>query len=110
LANYKITKVKIKLGTNIMTTLSAKLRFYIPHAHSLKEKRVVVRGVVDKVKSKFNVAVAEVGEQDLHQTMVIGVAVVSGEYSHAARMLDEVIRFIEGNADAELVEVERCEH
>ena len=68
---------------------------------------MVVRGLVDKTKRKFNVAIAEVDTQDVHQTLTIGIAVVSGEYSHASVMLDEIIRYIEGNPDAELVAVER---
>jgi len=90
-----------------MTTLSAKLTLYISHANSLKDKRMVVRGLVDKIKRKFNVAIAEVDTQDVHQTLTIGIAVISGEYSHASVMLDEIIRYIEGNPDAELVAVER---
>ena len=89
-----------------MTTLSAKLIFYIPHAHSLKDKRMVARSIIDKARHKFNASVAEVGTQDEHQTLTIGIAVVSGEFSHARDMLDEIIRFMEENTDAELVSSE----
>ena len=86
-----------------MTTLSAKLTFHIPYAHSLKEKRMVARRVVDKTRHKYNASVAEVGTQEAHQTLTLGVAVVSGEYSHARNMLDDIIRFMERNAGAELI-------
>ncbi len=89
-----------------MTTLSAQLTFYIPQAHSLKDKRMVARSIIDKARHKFNVSVAEVASQDAHQTLTLGVAVVSGEYAHARNMLDEIIRFMEGNAEAELVGVD----
>ena len=89
-----------------MTTLSAKLTFYIPHAHSLKDKRMVARAIIDKARHKFNASVAEVGTQDAHQTLAIGIAVVSGEFSHARDMLDEIIRFMEENTDAEFVSSE----
>jgi len=59
-----------------MTTLSAKLTFYIPHASSLKEKRSVSRGLMEKTKNKYNASVAEVGTQDMHQTLTLGIAVV----------------------------------
>jgi len=85
-----------------MTTLSAKLTFRIPHAQSLKDKRMVVRGVIDKTRHKYNASVAEVGTQDAHQTMTLGVAVVSGEYSHARNMLDDIIRYMERTAEADL--------
>ena len=86
---------------------SAKLTFYIPQAASLKDKRQVCRSLVDKTRQRFNASVAEAGTQDVHQTLTIGVAVVSGEVSHAQNMLDEIIRYMEERAEAELTEVER---
>jgi len=90
-----------------MTTLSAKLTFHIPHAASLKDKRQVCRSLIDKARQRFNASIAEVGTQGIHQTLTIGIAVVSGEMAHAQRSLDEVIRFMEANVDAELIEVNR---
>ena len=86
---------------------SAKLTFYIPQVASLKDKRQVCRSLIDKTRQRFNASVAEVGTQDVHQMLTVGVAVISGEYSHAQNMLDEVIRFIEGHAEAELINVEK---
>ena len=90
-----------------MTTLSAKLTFYIPHADSLKDKRTIARGLIDKTKRKYNSAIAEVDTQDVIRTLTLGFAVVSGEFSHAENMLDEIIRFMERNADAELVSIDK---
>ena len=90
-----------------MTTLSAKLTFYIPHAVSLKDKRQICRSLIDKTRQRFNASVAEVDTQDVHQTLTIGVAVVSGETAHAQNSLDEIIRFMEERAGAELTGVER---
>ena len=89
-----------------MFTVSAKLTFHIDHANSLKDKRMVVRSLVDKTRRKFNAAVAEVATQDAHRTLTLGVAVVSGENAHAQNMMDEIIRFMENNAEAELTSVE----
>jgi uncharacterized protein YlxP (DUF503 family) len=66
---------------------------------------MVARSIIDKTRHKFNVAIAEVDTQDVHQTLTLGVVVVSGEYAHTRAMLDEIIRFIEEHADAELVSV-----
>ena len=90
-----------------MTTVSAKLTFYISHSTSLKDKRQVCRSLIDKTRQRFNVSVAEVDTQDVHQTLTIGVAVVSGNIAHAQHSLDEIIRFMEEHADAELTEVEQ---
>ena len=89
-----------------MYVASAKLTFYIPYAASLKDKRQVCRSLVDKARQKFNASIAEVGTQDIHKTLTIGVAVVSGENAHATRSLDEIVRFMEKNADAELMGIE----
>ena len=89
-----------------MHTQSAKLTFYIPHAFSLKDKRQVRRGIIDKTRCRFNASVAEVDTQDVYQTLTIGVAVVSGEAFHARKALDEIIRYMEANVEAELVNVE----
>ena len=70
---------------------SAKLTFYIQQAASLKDKRQVCRSLVDKTRHRFNASVAEVGTQDVHQTLTIGIAVVSGEAPHAQNMLDEIV-------------------
>jgi len=90
-----------------MITVSAKLTFYIAHATSLKDKRQVCRSLIDKTRQRFNVSVAEVDTQDIHQTLTIGVAVISGDSAHAQRSLDEIIRFMEEHADAEMTAVEK---
>ena len=89
-----------------MTVISAKLSFFIPQSESLKDKRMVARSIIDKTRRKFNAAVSQVDMQDMHKTLIIGVAVVSGEYAHARKMLDEIIRFMEENADAGLNSIE----
>ena len=89
-----------------MHTASAKLTFYIAGSDSLKDKRQIRRSLIDKTRQKFNVSAAEVGTQESHKVLTVGVAVVSGEAGHAQEMLDEVIRFMDGQTDAELTEVE----
>ena len=89
-----------------MFTLSAKLTFYIPQAASLKDKRQVRRSLVEKTRYKFNVSIAEIDTQDIHQTLTIGIAVVSGDKSHRQNSIDEIIRFMEEHADAELTATE----
>ena len=88
---------------------SAKLTLYLSHATSLKEKRQVCRSIIDKVRQRFNVSIAEVDTHDVIQTLTIGVAVVSGDAAHAQQSLEAVIRYIEENTDAEYVKVDRGE-
>ncbi|MDR0468578.1 MAG: DUF503 domain-containing protein [Peptococcaceae bacterium] len=89
-----------------MFTLSAKLIFYIPQSTSLKDKRQVRRSMIEKTRHRFNVSIAEIDTQDIHQTLTIGIAVVSGDHEHRRESIDEIIRFMEEQADAELISIE----
>lgn len=72
----------------------ARLSFHLPGNGSLKGKRKVVRGIVDRTKSRFNAAVAEVDDMDLHQRATIGVTVISNEASHADSQIQTIVRFV----------------
>ena len=64
-------------------------------AHSLKEKRSVVRRCVDRVRNRFNVSAAEVGMNDLHDRALIGVAAVANDQSFVNSVLDKIIAHVE---------------
>jgi uncharacterized protein YlxP (DUF503 family) len=85
----------------------ARLTLQIPESGSLKAKRQVLRRVIDRVKARFNVAVAEVDEQDLWQKAVIGLAVVGNERRHVDEQLEKVIRHVEEMYVAPLTARER---
>ena len=76
----------------------------IPENHSLKQKRQVVKSVIDRLKNRFNVAVAEVDALDSHQTAVLGAASISNDSRHVNRILSHVVNFIEENSPAELTD------
>ena len=66
------------------------LDIHIEGAHSLKEKRHVVKGLKDRLRVKFNVSVAEIDAQDLWQRGVVAVALVSADRQHAETVLQSV--------------------
>lgn len=76
----------------------------LPGVNSLKAKRSIVRRVVDRAANRFNVAVAEVGRQDVHRQAVLGFAVVSGDRRHANSMLDSIVSFVDGATEAVIVD------
>jgi uncharacterized protein YlxP (DUF503 family) len=80
----------------------ARLSLYIPHSHSLKEKRAVVRRLVDRMQARFNLHMAEVGGQDTWQRAVLGFALVGGDAQKVSQLADEVLRAIESMAEGEL--------
>ena len=81
-----------------------RLTFHIPHARSLKDKRRVVRKFRDRVRARFDVSVAEVGAQDLHQRAVFGVSVVSGDAAVCDSVLEQVARAAETQEEAVLTD------
>ncbi len=68
------------------------LELRLDEAHSLKDKRHYVKSLKDRLRSKFNVAVAEIDAQDLWQRGVVAVVTVSGDQAHAAQVLENVER------------------
>jgi uncharacterized protein YlxP (DUF503 family) len=82
----------------VIGTLSVTLQ--VPSSASLKDKRQVVRSLTARLRQTFNVAVAEVGDQDLWQSAIIGIACVSDDARHADAMCQKVLRFVDDNADA----------
>jgi hypothetical protein len=81
-----------------------RLTFHVPHARSLKDKRRVVQRLRDRVRSRFDVSIAEVDAQDLHQRAVFGVAVVSGDAAVCDAVLEKVAREAESSGDAVLTD------
>ena len=86
----------------IVSTL--RLKLYAPTCHSLKEKRMIVKSLLQRTRNKFNVSIAEIEEQDYHQTIVIGIACVSSSRVKANTVLDEVMRFVEDSTEAEITD------
>lgn len=81
-----------------------RLTFHIPHSRSLKEKRSVVRKFRDRVRSRFDVSIAEVGAQDLLQRAVFAVSVVSGDAKVCDSVLEQVARAAETQEEAVLTD------
>lgn len=67
----------------------------IPLARSLKEKRRVVKRAVDKTRARFNVSIAEVGDNDVHNRAQLGVTAVANDGPFVNSVLDKVLDAIE---------------
>jgi hypothetical protein len=78
----------------------------IPGANSLKDKRQVLRSLLDNVRRKFNVSAAEIDDNDRWRQAKLGVACVSNDRRMANRILDKVVDFIESNPAVSVVAVE----
>ena len=85
----------------------ARVRLTLAENSSLKGKRMVVKSVAQRVRNRFNVAVAEVDTQDAWQVATLGIVCVSDDRRFTNEMLSKVIEFIESERlDAQVGEVE----
>lgn len=83
---------------------SGKVYLKADWCHSLKDKRMIVRSITDKVKNRYNVSISEVESQDIHNYIVVGFAAVSSDTRHVQSVLQNVLDYIENNCDAEVVD------
>jgi uncharacterized protein YlxP (DUF503 family) len=79
------------------------VELFIPESQSLKGKRQVLQSVKHRLREKFNLSVAEVGEQDLWQKSILGLACVANESVHVNQVLEQALNMIRGIPTIEIV-------
>jgi hypothetical protein len=79
------------------------VELHFPTCRSLKDKRAVLRPVIDGARSRFAIAVAETDYQDLHQRSILEVAAAAASERVVVETLDAVERFIWSRPDLEVV-------
>ncbi len=82
------------------------VRLHVPEANSLKEKRQIVKSILDRARNRFGVAAAEIGENDVHRIAVLGFASVSGSHSHAQEIVDKLLDGLRAHPAARVIEHE----
>ena len=84
-----------------------RIMLHLPDSRSLKDKRQVARSLSARIRNKFNVAVAEVEDQELRQRLTLAVCCVSTDPAHANEMVSKVVAFVEeSRRDLELLDYE----
>src|SRR3954452_17155278 len=91
---------------DVVNAAAVRFDVHIPQSRSLKTKRAAVRPIVDGLRHRFHVSVAEVDHQDQWQRASIAVAVVGGSEGQVRDVLASVERFVVAAADVELLDVE----
>jgi uncharacterized protein len=89
-----------------MTVGVARITLILHDNHSLKEKRRVLKSLIEKSRHRFNVAVAEVADQDLHQRATVGIAVVGSDARVLNSLLDRIIEYLDSLQLADMVSQE----
>lgn len=90
-----------------MDILYMKVTLRASWIHSLKEKRMIVKSILQRLKNKFNISVGEVDQQDVHKIIVIGIAGICANTAQSDSMMENILGFIESNTDAELINIEK---
>lgn len=88
-----------------MIICSCEIELLIYEANSLKEKRQVIKSIIERIKSKFNASVAEVGYNELWNRSLVGFAVVSNNKTLCVESIDKIISFVDND---ERVEILNC--
>ncbi|MDD2446528.1 MAG: DUF503 domain-containing protein [Tissierellia bacterium] len=86
----------------IIGACSLKLNIY--EANSLKDKRHVIKSIIGKLQSRFNISIAETGLNDSWKTSIIGFACVTNDTQHANQIISKVLKFIDGDSRVEIVD------
>ncbi len=82
---------------------TCEIELIIYEANSLKEKRHVIKSIIERIKPRFNASAAEIDYNDLWNRSVIGVAVVSNKKSLCESMLLKIIDFIDNDNRVEII-------
>ena len=77
---------------------------HFPEVHSLKEKRHILRSLIDRVKAKFNASIAEVANNDLWQRGTIGVAMVANDRLLLQQMAQKIDEILADHSSVEIVD------
>lgn len=82
-----------------------KLYLHADWVHSLKEKRMIVKSLIDKLKNRFNASVSEIENQDLHKTITIGIVICGSDANYLSGVMDKIIDFVESNTEAYIEDI-----
>lgn len=81
-----------------------RVRLFMGAVHSLKEKRSIVKSLMEKTRHKFPLSIAEVGDHDLWQSCLVGFALVGNNQGLLEREMEKVLDYMEQTGEAEVVE------
>ena len=80
------------------------LKLIIYESNSLKDKRHIIKSIIGKVQSRFNVSIAEIGKNDSWQISIIGFSCVTNDTNHANEIISKVLKFIDGDNRVEIID------
>ena len=80
------------------------MALYLPESRSLKNKRQVINSLKERLHNRFNLSVAEVGDNELWQRCQLAMAIVANAHAHADSVLSKAVNFIEGDMRVQILD------
>ena len=80
---------------------------FIFNANSLKSKRSIVKSIIEKSKNRFNISIAEVGENDKWQKSIIAFSTISNDQKIVEETIEKVINFFDSYSEIEIININR---
>ena len=89
-----------------MATGILKVDLFMSESDSLKARRRILKSIKDRTRARFNVSIAELGEDTLWQRATLGIAYVTRNRRHVDQVFSRIINMIEGNGSVEIIDQE----
>ncbi len=83
---------------------ACELKLMVYDSNSLKDKRQVIKSILDRIRSRFNVSIAELDLNDSWQTAIIGFSCISNNSNHVNQIISNVIKFIDEDSRVEIID------
>ncbi|WP_105617583.1 DUF503 domain-containing protein [Vallitalea okinawensis] len=90
-----------------MILRGCEIQLYIFDAYSLKDKRRVIKSLMERIRKRFNVSIAEIAEHELWNKTTIGFACVSNSNTQCEQVIETIINFIDYDERCEITKIER---
>lgn len=90
-----------------MPVAVARIELAIPSSHSLKDKRHVIKSIIERLRNRYNLSVAEIEYMDMWQRAVIGMACIANDGSVANEEINKALNYIEsGEGEYQVINIE----
>lgn len=90
-----------------MTVTTAQITIHLFGVHSLKEKRRIIKSIIEKLKNRFNASVSEIDDNDNKLKALIGISIVSNNGKHTESQLDKILEFMRNDTRFTTGNIER---
>lgn len=84
-----------------------RLELLLMEGNSLKEKRRVIRSIIERLQHRFNISIAEVGHLETFRRAEIGIAVVGNEIAYLEKIIGILLNLVESDGRVEVISIEK---